>query len=138
MYQNHIGVVHDASDSLKQSRFVGQVPNLPHKSWEEECPCSSALRRDRGCAERFSCFRWRFLRSSVTPLVFWRTKPPSPPIARPASSCWANGKARGKARRVRGQAASRLRSICKSESWCAEITPTIRPQTNNRRSRTTI
>src|SRR5262252_7082105 len=29
------GVVHDASDSLKQSRFVGQVPNLPHKSWEE-------------------------------------------------------------------------------------------------------
>src|SRR5215510_14080853 len=29
------GVVHDASDSLKQSRFVGQVPNLPYKSWEE-------------------------------------------------------------------------------------------------------
>src|SRR5262249_53588667 len=30
------GVVHVASDSLKQSRFVGQVRNLPHKSWEEK------------------------------------------------------------------------------------------------------
>ncbi|MGH9848846.1 MAG: hypothetical protein ACREBD_03235, partial [Blastocatellia bacterium] len=29
------GVVHVVSDALKQSRSVGQVDNLPHRSWEE-------------------------------------------------------------------------------------------------------